>query len=374
MTNPGTPRQTSIVALVGDVMTGRGIDQALAHPSDPRLHEEYVRDAREYLQLAKQVNGPIPHPVDVRYIWGDAVAELDRVEPAARIINLETSVTRSDEYWPGKGIHYRMHPANVSALAAGRPDVAVLANNHVMDYGASGLQETLDTLGAAGIRTAGAGRTLAEARSPATVALAGGGTLSVFACGAASSGIPSPWAATGSRPGVHLLPDLSRATAAALGDRFARAKQAGGLVVASIHWGSNWGYEVSDDQIAFAHRLIESGADIVHGHSSHHVRPIEVYRDRLVLYGCGDFITDYEGIGGHGAFRDDLVVLYLPAVDAATGALASLLMVPLQLKQFRVRRASPADARWLADTLDRIGHPFGSRVRTRRDGRLGLEW
>jgi len=47
--------------------------------------------------------------------------------------------------------------------------------------------------------------------------------------------------------------------------------------------------------------------DIVHGHSSHHVKGIEVHRGKLILYGCGDFIDDYEGIKGYEAFRDDLV-------------------------------------------------------------------
>ena len=49
-------------------------------------------------------------------------------------------------------------------------------------------------------------------------------------------------------------------------------------------------------QIRFAHRLIDAGVDVVHGHSSHHPRPIEVYRGKLILYGCGDTIDDYEGI------------------------------------------------------------------------------
>ena len=97
-----------ILFLCGDVMTGRGIDQVLPHPSPPRIYEPVVRDARMYVALAEDVNGPVPRAVEPSYIWGDALDELKHVAPAARIVNLETSVTCSEEAWP-KGINYRMH-------------------------------------------------------------------------------------------------------------------------------------------------------------------------------------------------------------------------------------------------------------------------
>src|SRR5918994_2055115 len=154
------------VFLCGDVMTGRAIDQILPHPSDPRIYEEVASDARTYIELAEEVNGPIPRAVDPSYIWGDALAELQQVRPDARIVNLETSVTRNDEAWP-KSVNYRMNPANVECLTAAGIDVCVLANNHVLDYVHAGLEETLETLQRAGLATAGAGRTLAEAPRPA---------------------------------------------------------------------------------------------------------------------------------------------------------------------------------------------------------------
>lgn len=114
-------------------MTGRGIDQILPHPVDPRLYEPWVTDAREYVGLAERANGPVPRPVDFAYVWGDALAELDAAAPDLRIVNLETAVTRNDEPWLGKGINYRMHPENVACLAAARLDCCTLANNHVLD-------------------------------------------------------------------------------------------------------------------------------------------------------------------------------------------------------------------------------------------------
>ena len=81
--------------LCGDVMLGRGIDQILPHPGDPHLRELYAGSAKTYVQLAERVNGPIAAPVDFSDVWGDALAELQRAAPHARIINLETSITQA---------------------------------------------------------------------------------------------------------------------------------------------------------------------------------------------------------------------------------------------------------------------------------------
>jgi poly-gamma-glutamate synthesis protein (capsule biosynthesis protein) len=358
--------------LGGDVMTGRGVDQILGSPSPPQIHESHVRDARDYVTLAERASGPIPRPVDPGYVWGDALEELQAAAPAARIVNLEASITRSPAYWPGKGINYRMHPANVACLTTARIDVCALANNHVLDYGYPGLAETLATLQAAGVRTAGAGESLAAARRPAIVDLAGGGRVVVVSCATASSGVPPTWAATGERPGVDLLADLSNATADQVVARVGRERQPGDLVVVSIHWGGNWGYEVPTAHVRFAHRLVDGGVDIVHGHSSHHPRPIEVYRDRLVLYGCGDFIDDYEGIGGHEEFRSELVLMYFPVLAAAGGHLVALRMAPMRLRRMRLGRASRDEARWLGDRLRRSSEAFESRVELGADGHLCL--
>jgi poly-gamma-glutamate synthesis protein (capsule biosynthesis protein) len=365
---------TTTLFLCGDVMTGRGIDQILKCPSAPEIPESDVHDAREYVRLAERESGGIPRSVQPAYIWGDALTELQATSPDARIVNLETSVTRSAEYWPDKGINYRMHPANVTCLTAAGIDVCALANNHALDYGYRGLEETLATLAAAGLRTAGAGRDLGAAQRPAIVERPGGQPVIVFACGAETSGIPPPWAATGDRPGVDLLPDLSDATADAVVERARRVKRPGSVVVASIHWGTNWGYEVPRDHVRFAHRLVDGGIDVVHGHSSHHPRPIEIYRDRLVLYGCGDFIDDYEGIPGYEQFRDDLVLGYFAVVESASGRLVDLRMVPLRIRKMRLNRATPAEAEWLCERLNRICGGFRSRVEADADGRLWLRW
>ncbi|MFF7371547.1 CapA family protein [Streptomyces tricolor] len=356
--------------LAGDVMLGRGVDQILPHPGDPVLREDYVRDAREYVALAEAAHGPVPRPVPAAWPWGEALPVLARAAPDVRVINLETAVTRDGAFAPGKGVHYRMHPANLPCLAAARPDVCVLANNHVLDFGPAGLVETLDCLAAAGLRTAGAGRDADAAWRPAAVPLPSGGRVVVLAFGMPSSGIPHGWAATADRPGVALVTAPTTAAATGFADRLRRIRRPGDIVVASVHWGPNWGYTPSAAEVRFAHALVDAGADVVHGHSSHHPRPPEIHRDRLVLYGCGDLIDDYEGIGGYERYRDDLRLLYLVSVEPGTGRLTGLRMVPLRARRLRLEHAPAEDTAWLRTVLDGYARALGTRVEHGADGTL----
>ncbi len=373
LTSPASAGPVTLF-LCGDVMLGRGIDQILPHPADPQLYEPAVGLATTYVELAERANGPIPRPVDVRYVWGDALDVLDELQPDLRIINLETSITRSTDALP-KGINYKMSPANAACLTAAGIDCCELANNHVLDWGRAGLLETLESLERLGVRSAGAGRDAAVAAAPAILPVARGGRVLVFAFGAGSSGIPPDWAARAGRPGVNLLKDLSARTVEDVAARVSAAKRPGDLAVASIHWGGNWGYEIPRAQREFAHAIIErAGIDVVHGHSSHHPKGIEVYRDRPILHGCGDFLNDYEGISGYEAYRDDLVLMYLPRLAAADGRLLDLRLVPFQIRKFRLNWASPEDAAWLRDVLDRESRPLGARVHTNPDQSLSVAW
>ena len=361
------------IFMCGDVMTGRGIDQVLPNPSDPIIYESYMKSALGYVKIAERVNGPIRQPVSFAYIWGDALEEFDRLRPHVRLINLETSITTNSDYWKAKGIHYRMHPKNIAALKAAGIDVCSLANNHVLDWGYSGLLETLASLKTADIKIAGAGGNIDQAGAPAVINIGDRSRVIVFSFGLPSSGIPFNWAAEKNRPGVNLLSDLSDKSLRHIQRKVREVKRKGDVVVATIHWGGNWGYDISRQQIRFAHRLIdEIGVDVIHGHSSHHVKAIEVYKDKLILYGCGDFLNDYEGIGGYEDFRSDLALMYFATVDSSSGKLVALQMTPTQIRRFKVNRASGFDALWLKDTLNREGARFGTRVKLNKDNRLLL--
>lgn len=354
---------TVTLALAGDVMTGRGIDQILPWPCEPTLHEPYVTSAGQYVALAEAEGAPLPRRADLAYPWGDALEALDRRRPDVRIVNLETALTRSADPAPEKGIHYRTSPENGATLARAGIHACTLANNHVLDWGPEGLQETLDTLEGLGIAQAGAGRDRTQAAAPATLPLPGGGRLLVFARGFASAGVPPGWAASERRSGVAFVPEASEVEASRLAEKIQAVRRPGDLVVVSLHWGPNWGYRVPGGERAFAHRLVEQGvADVIHGHSSHHPRPPEVRGRRPILYGCGDFLNDYEGIGGRARYRPELVALWLPTLARADGALVELSVIPFRIHRFRLERALAEDAAWLRETLVRKGRRLGTRL------------
>lgn len=361
------------IFLCGDVMTGRGIDQILPHPGDPQLHEGYLRSALDYVRLAERDSGPIPRAVSFDYIWGDALAEIERRKCDARIINLETAVTAHGAPEP-KGINYRMHPANIGCIRAANVDCCVLANNHIADWGRLGLADTLSTLASAGIASAGAGQNLAQAIRPAIIPLSAETRILVFAYGSPSAGVSHQWAAGPARSGVSLLSDLNCDSAAAVGERIAEWRRHGDVVVVSIHWGPNWGYDIPAAHRQFARFLIEQGnVDIVHGHSSHHPMGIEIIHGRPVIYGCGDFINDYEGIRGYETFRPEFALAYFVDLEKS-GRLAALEMVPFRMRKFRLNRLDRASSEWLANTLQRECSSFGHQIVLNAEGVLEMRW
>lgn len=374
MASKETSENSVKIFLCGDVMTGRGLDQALPTSVNPVLYESYVKDARDYLKLAEKENGKIETPIAYNYIWGDALKVWEQESPLFRLINLETSITSSEDAWPRKGIHYRMHPENVQVLTAAGINHCSLANNHVLDWGYSGLIETVETLEEANISYSGAGRNKQEAKAP-SILKHGEGRLIVFSYGYYNSGIPPLWEAEEEVPGVNFLHQLNETELQGIKEKVQDFQQAGDVVVFSIHWGGNWGYEVPKKHRQFAHSIIdETGVDLIYGHSSHHPKGVEVYNDKLIIYGAGDFINDYEGIGGHEEYRGELTLMYFPEIDLETGNLLSLKMIPMEIRNLQLKHVSRKDARWLQKTLNRESKDLGSGLRLEQDNSLWLEW
>jgi poly-gamma-glutamate capsule biosynthesis protein CapA/YwtB (metallophosphatase superfamily) len=355
------------LALAGDVMLGRGLDQIMRRPGDPALHETWAKSAQRYLELAEERSGPIPRNVDPAYVWGETPRLLENEGVDVCIVNLETAVTARGQPWPGKGIHYRAHPDNANSLVAGGIDVAVLANNHILDLSEPGLEDTLHTLDQLGIDTTGAGRDQEEAWLPAYVGTGSSGRVVVLGLASPSSGVDPAWKAGPGQPGVALLGGLSEpwveGVGAAVGER-----RPGDAVVVSIHWGPNWGYHVPSSHQRFARDLIDhAGVDVVHGHSSHHPLGFELYHEGLILYGCGDLLTDYEGIGGHEEYRPELSAWYVVTLQSEKGSVVDLQLVPTKVDRFQLTTPEPEEIGWLARMLEEQGLTPGIGVKTRGD-------
>lgn len=201
-------------------------------------------------------------------------------------------------------------------------------------------------------------------------------TLQIHAVALESSGVPREWRATRRRAGVQWLPvDPTDRDIDTLVQAIDRQRLPHAVVIVSIHWGGNWGYAIAASERRLGHALIDrGGVDLVHGHSAHHPKAIEIYRGKAIFYGCGDLLNDYEGIGGFESFRSDLGLLYFPVLDGRSGQLLSLSLVPTRMKRFRINRATHSEAEWLRSTLEREYRAVGTHVALRSGGAFELEW
>lgn len=201
------------------------------------------------------------------------------------------------------------------------------------------------------------------------------GRVLVFSYAMPNSGVFESWAAGSNRSGLNYLAGMSDKELSRIKDDITQQRQAGDLVVFSVHWGGNWGYDISSHQREFTHQLIDQGiADVIFGHSSHHPMGLEVYQNKLIIYGAGDFINDYEGISGREKYRSDLSLMYFPEIDMNTGQLVSLKMTPMKIKKFSLRRAPKKDIKWLQKTLSREGKKLSTNINKDEENNLWLQW
>ena len=89
-----------------------------------------------------------------------------------------------------------------------------------------------------------------------------------------------------------------------------------------------------------------------------------------IFYGCGDFLSDYEGIEGHGEFRPELGCMYFVTMRLSDRTLSKLELVPTRVRRMRIERASKLDAKWIRETLARESAPLGTRIEFKEGARL----
>ena len=314
------------LALIGDVMLGRGVAAALKamQPQD---------------------------------MWGDVLPHLLLAD--LRIANLECALTRHAQPWTHswKMYHFRADPAAVRFLQAARIDACSLANNHTLDFEARGLRDTLRTLDAAGICHAGAGLYLDEAAAPALLDVHGASPcrVALLAC---TDNQPD-FAATRQLPGTHFLEaSLEDDTLARVADAIARARAAGAdWVVFSNHWGANFVERPAPDFRRFARRVIELGADVYYGHSAHLCQGIEIHQGRPILYDTGDFIDDY---AVDPVLRNDRSCLFRLTFEPGRLRRIELLPVTLEIARVALARgeAFEAIAVRMQNLCAELGTPF----------------
>lgn len=308
------------LAIAGDCMLGRGVDQIL----DQKPPE---------------------------YPWGDTLPIFLKAD--ARICNLECVLSDKGTPWAGyqKAFHFRSAAKNVATLAAAGISAVSIANNHVLDYGREALLQMLEVLDQAGIAHSGAGTNLADACRVATFRVQDRrlGFL-------AFTDNEPQWEATAQRPGTFYVPiALADSRAQNLVNIVRERKKASDTLIVSAHWGGNWGYTPPDEHVELAHALMDAGADIVFGHSCHVFRGIEWYKDRPILYSTGNFIDDY---AVDPVERNDQSFIFL--VELEGNVPVRLRLVPTIINWCQALLAPPAEGRTIAEKMQRLCAAFAT--------------
>jgi poly-gamma-glutamate synthesis protein (capsule biosynthesis protein) len=316
------------LALAGDVMLGRGVDEAL-------------------------------RSLGTAYPWGDVRPLLSEADLA--VVNLECVIARGGRPWSRwpKKYRFRADPAAVTALRRAGVAGVTLANNHVLDYEEEALLEMLALLRRAGIASAGAGRDLEEARRPAVLE-ARGLRVGVVAFTDNEPG----WAAGPDRPGTSYIPiALEERALGPVEEGLARARSAGAdLVVFAIHWGPNLIRRPTQLFRDFARAVIDRGADVLVGHSAHIFQGIELHGGRPIIYDAGDLVDDY---AVDPDLRNDWGLLF--RLEADRGGVRRIEPVPVVIRGRQVNRALGAEREAIAGRIERLSAEMGTAIRREGD-------
>src|SRR5215211_4601514 len=324
------------LALMGDVMLGRNVAEALSY----RLRPEGT--------------------------WGDVMPLLNEAD--LRIANLECAITDKDRPWirTAKVFHFRTPPSAIETLRTARIDACSLANNHILDFEEQGLLDTLEHLDATGIRHAGAGRNREEAADPAILTVPP--DRHRVALLAFTDNEP-PFAAGTDRPGTNYLPvSLQPEVLLRVEGAVAAVRDMGvETVIFSNHWGPNMVRRPREHFRRFARAVIDLGVDIYYGHSAHVFQGVEIYRGKPILYDTGDFIDDY---AVKPRMRNDWSFLF--RVSAEEGRFERLELTPVKLSYARVDLAKGGEREKILDRMERLSAEMGT-VFARHAGALVLE-
>jgi len=195
------------------------------------------------------------------------------------LANLESPLGKGGREYTAKKFRFRGAPEIAKALADAGFDVVTLANNHIMDFGAGALSETLASLDKADVAWTGAGRNMSEARQAVMFEIKG----KKVAFLGYSLTQPTEFFAGPRRPGTapgyeqYFVPDISA------------ARKEADYVIVSFHWGKEGSGKVQAYQRAAARKAILAGADAVIGHHPHVLQGVERFRNGIIFYSLGNF-------------------------------------------------------------------------------------
>jgi poly-gamma-glutamate synthesis protein (capsule biosynthesis protein) len=327
---------------------------------------------------------PVTRCVEQHLRGGDAgfAAMVEELNASHLVIaNLETPLSKRGNPVP-KFRNLRSDPEVIQDVKALGVQAVTLANNHMMDYGPEALVDTLATCDAAGVARCGAGRDLDEACRPLVFDVQGCrvGLLNL------ATTVPMGFDAGPGRPGLApLRVDFALEIDAnfmvespgampvvrtwvraeeqeALCQRIRRLKAEADVAIVSIHWGvpdfwlSPAQGVLAQYQQPLAHAMIEAGADVIYGHHSHTLHPIEVYQAKPIFYSPGNFFFEFDTPRPYMERKSFIV-------RAGLGEGLGIELVPLVHDDRGIpRRAFGGEAKAVLDRLIDLSVPLGTRL------------
>lgn len=295
------------------------------------------------------------------------------------VANLEMPLSTRGVKMP-KWSNLRSHPDVVADVRKAGIDAVSLANNHMLDYGPEALFDTLATCDKAGIPRCGAGEDLDASLEPVVLDV---GQKQVAVLGVATT-LPVGSEARPDRPGIapirvsqsfevepNLLAEqpgmvpivrtqINAEDQAIVCDRVRVLKQEGMVVVVMIHWGvpeywlSPYTGLLAEYQQPLGRALIDAGADVVCGHHSHTLHPIELYQGKPIFYSLGNFL--FERPRG---FME--AASFIVEIDPSRQPSIELTPVLLNEEGFPYLIGTD-DGRRVIERLDALSQPLGTRV------------
>jgi len=257
------------ICFIGDIMLGRYIENF-----DPTLNT--FSDKLTSINNAKYSDDAM------KIIYGNTYKIINKCD--LLLGNLESSITNITER-AEKTFNYRIHPKYSRALKIHRNMFLNVANNHIMDYKIKGMYDTLNELDILGIKHSGAGKNISEAMKHVVMNING---IKIGIVGCADH--YDHWSATDNKPGIYYV-DYNNYNH--ILDHIKKIRKDVDILIMSIHWGGNLVKGIGNKYQKFAKDVFNSGVNIMHGHSSHHVKCIRHNNSHMIMYGIGDFINDY---------------------------------------------------------------------------------
>lgn len=297
------------------------------------------------VMIGRMVNEIVPIK-GYAYPWGNTLSLLEKAD--LRILNLETTLTIHEEKNP-KVFNFKALPDRVKTLQLANIDIVNLANNHTLDFKEEGLKETIATLDVNHIFHVGAGENSFQAQKP-TIITKNEITIGIIGC---TDNEPA-WKATDNKPGINYI---------RVGDLATIRKQIDALrpnvdvLMVTYHWGPNMRQRPSQEFVQFAHDIIDAGADIIHGHSSHVFQGIEIYRNKVIMYDTGDFIDDY---AIDPILRNDQSCLF--TITIHKNGPQSVMIIPVIISNMQVNTATGNDKNEIINRMQILSQEFNTSI------------